>query len=94
MEAAAIRMVGAIRVRARQPAYSHALVVRAAGERTAERDGLAFRRTPLRFWQVRGHWSEGWNFLERARARSKEGGARQVKALMPLRTCWITLRTT
>ena len=24
-----------------------------------------------RFWEVRGHWSEGWNFLERALAGSK-----------------------
>src|SRR6266849_11009695 len=24
-----------------------------------------------RFWDVRGHWSEGWNFLERALAGSK-----------------------
>jgi predicted ATPase/class 3 adenylate cyclase/DNA-binding CsgD family transcriptional regulator len=35
-----------------------------------------------RFWEVRGHWSEGWNFLERALSGSK-GMARpvQVKAL-------------
>jgi tetratricopeptide (TPR) repeat protein len=25
----------------------------------------------LRFWEVRGHWSEGWNFLEWARTESK-----------------------
>jgi predicted ATPase/class 3 adenylate cyclase/DNA-binding CsgD family transcriptional regulator len=25
-----------------------------------------------RFWEVRGHWSEGWSFLERALARGKE----------------------
>jgi predicted ATPase/serine/threonine protein kinase/DNA-binding CsgD family transcriptional regulator len=37
----------------------------------------------LRFWEVRGHWSEGWNFLEWARAES-EGVAvpAQVKVLM------------
>jgi predicted ATPase/serine/threonine protein kinase/DNA-binding CsgD family transcriptional regulator len=35
-----------------------------------------------RFWEVRGHWSEGWNFLGRALAQS-EGmeGPVQVKAL-------------
>jgi DNA-binding CsgD family transcriptional regulator/tetratricopeptide (TPR) repeat protein len=35
-----------------------------------------------RFWEVRGHWSEGWSFLGRALARS-EGmeGPVQVKAL-------------
>jgi len=37
----------------------------------------------LRFWQVRGHWSEAWNFLEWVRARSKGVAApAQVKALM------------
>jgi predicted ATPase/class 3 adenylate cyclase/DNA-binding CsgD family transcriptional regulator len=36
----------------------------------------------LRFWEVRGHWSEGWSFLERTLAGSK-GVAMpaQVKAL-------------
>jgi predicted ATPase/class 3 adenylate cyclase/DNA-binding CsgD family transcriptional regulator len=34
------------------------------------------------FWEVRGHWSEGWNFLERALTGSKEvAGPVQVKAL-------------
>jgi predicted ATPase/class 3 adenylate cyclase/DNA-binding CsgD family transcriptional regulator len=37
----------------------------------------------LRFWEVRGHWSEGWNFLEWARARSKGVAVpAQVKAFM------------
>ena len=31
-----------------------------------------------RFWEVRGHWSEGWNFLERGLAGSK-GAAGPVK---------------
>ncbi len=36
-----------------------------------------------RFWIVRGHWSEGRNFLERALAESKEVAASvQVKALI------------
>ena len=35
-----------------------------------------------RFWEVRGHWSEGWNFLERALAGSKGVAVPvQVKAL-------------
>jgi predicted ATPase/class 3 adenylate cyclase/DNA-binding CsgD family transcriptional regulator len=35
-----------------------------------------------RFWEVRGHWSEGWNFLERALAGSKGvAAAVQLKAL-------------
>jgi predicted ATPase/class 3 adenylate cyclase/DNA-binding CsgD family transcriptional regulator len=35
-----------------------------------------------RFWEVRGHWSEGWSFLERALAKSKETAMPvQVKAL-------------
>ena len=37
----------------------------------------------LRFWEVRGHWSEGWNFLEWARTESKGGAVpAQVKVLM------------
>jgi predicted ATPase/class 3 adenylate cyclase/DNA-binding CsgD family transcriptional regulator len=37
----------------------------------------------LRFWEVRGHWSEGWTFLEWARAKSKGVAVpAQVKALM------------
>ncbi len=35
-----------------------------------------------RFWEVRGHWSDGWNFLERALAGSKGVAVPvQVKAL-------------
>ncbi|HLX57787.1 MAG TPA: tetratricopeptide repeat protein, partial [Ktedonobacteraceae bacterium] len=35
-----------------------------------------------RFWEVRGHWSEGWSFLERALALSKGGTVPvQLKAL-------------
>jgi predicted ATPase/class 3 adenylate cyclase len=35
-----------------------------------------------RFWEVRGHWSEGWNFLEQALERSKGGAILvQLKAL-------------
>jgi predicted ATPase/class 3 adenylate cyclase/DNA-binding CsgD family transcriptional regulator len=35
-----------------------------------------------RFWEVRGHWSEGWNFLERALAGGKGVAVPvQVKAL-------------
>ena len=35
-----------------------------------------------RFWEARGHWSEGWNFIERARAGSKGVAVSvQVKAL-------------
>ena len=37
----------------------------------------------LRFWRVRGHWNEGWNFLERALVRSKGVAVLvQLKALM------------
>jgi ATP/maltotriose-dependent transcriptional regulator MalT len=37
----------------------------------------------LRFWEVRGHWSEGWNFLAWARAESKGVAVpMQVKVLM------------
>ncbi len=37
----------------------------------------------LRFWEVRGHWSEGWNFLEWARVGGKAGALpAQVKVLM------------
>jgi predicted ATPase/DNA-binding NarL/FixJ family response regulator len=37
----------------------------------------------LRFWEVRGHWSEGWNFLEWARAGNKGAAVpAQVKVLM------------
>jgi predicted ATPase/DNA-binding CsgD family transcriptional regulator len=37
----------------------------------------------LRFWEVRGHWSEGWNFLEWARAGSRGVAVpAQVKVLM------------
>jgi len=37
----------------------------------------------LRFWEVRGHWSEGWSFLEWARTESKGVAVpAQVKALM------------
>jgi tetratricopeptide (TPR) repeat protein len=36
-----------------------------------------------RFWDIRGHWSEGWNFLERALAGSKGVATPvQLKALM------------
>jgi predicted ATPase len=36
----------------------------------------------LKFWDVRGHWSEGWDFLERALAGSTDVAAQvQVKAL-------------
>jgi predicted ATPase/class 3 adenylate cyclase/DNA-binding CsgD family transcriptional regulator len=54
-------------------------------ERTAHEREMAFRLggALLRYWEVRGHWSEGWNFLEWARAES-EGVAVpvQVKVLM------------
>jgi DNA-binding CsgD family transcriptional regulator len=37
----------------------------------------------LRFWEVHGHWSEAWNFLEWVRTTSKGVAASaQVKALM------------
>ena len=54
-------------------------------ERTAQGREMALRLggALLRYWEVRGHWSEGWNFLEWARAES-EGVAvpAQVKVLM------------
>jgi predicted ATPase/class 3 adenylate cyclase/DNA-binding CsgD family transcriptional regulator len=54
-------------------------------ERTAQEREMALRLggALLRYWEVRGHWSEGWRFLEWARVES-EGGAvpAQVKVLM------------
>ncbi len=52
---------------------------REQGREMALRLGAAL----LRFWEVRGHWSEGWKFLEWARARSKGVAVpAQVKAFM------------
>jgi predicted ATPase/class 3 adenylate cyclase/DNA-binding CsgD family transcriptional regulator len=54
-------------------------------EETEQRRELALRLggALLRFWEVRGHWSEGWNFLQWARAGSKGVAVpAQVKALM------------
>jgi predicted ATPase/DNA-binding CsgD family transcriptional regulator len=44
---------------------------------------LRLGRALLRFWEVRGHWSEGWNFLKWARAGNKGVAVpAQVKVLM------------
>jgi predicted ATPase/class 3 adenylate cyclase/DNA-binding CsgD family transcriptional regulator len=54
-------------------------------ERTAQEREMALRLggALLRYWEVRGHWSEGWSFLEWARAESKGVTApAQVKVLM------------
>ncbi len=54
-------------------------------ERTAQGREMALRLggALLRYWEVRGHWSEGWSFLKWARAESEGGAApAQVKVLM------------
>ena len=65
--------------------------LRAAMQWLLEQQGNAQRREMalrlggalLRFWEVRGHWSEGWNFLEWARTESKGVAVpAQVKVLM------------
>jgi len=65
--------------------------LRAAMQWLLEQEGTEQRREMalqlggalLRFWEVRGHWSEGWNFLEWARAESKGVAVpAQVKVLM------------
>jgi predicted ATPase/transcriptional regulator with XRE-family HTH domain len=44
---------------------------------------LRFGGALWRFWRIRGHWSEGWNFLERALVGSKGIPVQvQLKALM------------
>ena len=54
------------------------------GETNQSKSEMALRLAGAlrRFWEVRGHWSEGWSFLGRTLARS-EGmeGPTQVKAL-------------
>jgi predicted ATPase/class 3 adenylate cyclase/DNA-binding CsgD family transcriptional regulator len=65
--------------------------LRAAMQWLLEQDGNEQRREMalrlggalLRFWEIRGHWSEGWNFLEWARAGGKGVSApAQVRVLM------------
>ena len=65
--------------------------LRAAMQWLLEQEGTEQRREMalrlggalLRFWEVRGHWSEGWTFLEWARAESKGVAVpAQVKVLM------------
>jgi predicted ATPase/class 3 adenylate cyclase/DNA-binding CsgD family transcriptional regulator len=54
-------------------------------ERTAQEREMALRLggALMRYWEVRGHWSEGWSFLEWARAESEAVAVpAQVKVLM------------